>query len=135
MNALADVDGFKICIQMCVWLRFPPLTPRKERNFFIAIIRIELCLVLFTELVVGRGCTCVKMTSYLNIYSSCIPHSHGYLDHKKIQIYVFSPHGWTGQQLSGNKLTGMHTCYFDMNIVCIELHDLSIPRNETKPFS
>ena len=51
MNGLADVDGCKICIQMCVWLRFPPLTPRKERNFIIAIIRIELCLVLLTELV------------------------------------------------------------------------------------
>ena len=25
MNGLADVDGFKICIQVCVWLGFPPL--------------------------------------------------------------------------------------------------------------
>ena len=25
MNGLADVDGFKICIQMCVWLGVPPL--------------------------------------------------------------------------------------------------------------
>ena len=26
MNGLADVDRFKICIQVCVWLDFPPLT-------------------------------------------------------------------------------------------------------------
>ena len=25
MNGLADVDGFKLCIQVCVWLGFPPL--------------------------------------------------------------------------------------------------------------
>ena len=25
MNGLADIDGFKICIQVCVWLGFPPL--------------------------------------------------------------------------------------------------------------
>ena len=25
MNGLADLDGFKICIQVCVWLGFPPL--------------------------------------------------------------------------------------------------------------
>ena len=25
MNGLADVDGFKICIWVCVWLGFPPL--------------------------------------------------------------------------------------------------------------
>ena len=25
MNGLADVDGFKICIQVCVWLGFPLL--------------------------------------------------------------------------------------------------------------
>ena len=25
MNGLADGDGFKICIQVCVWLGFPPL--------------------------------------------------------------------------------------------------------------
>ena len=26
MNGLADIDGFKICIQVCVWLGFPSLT-------------------------------------------------------------------------------------------------------------
>ena len=26
MAVLADVDGFKNCIQVCVWLDFPPLT-------------------------------------------------------------------------------------------------------------
>ena len=25
INSSADVDGFKICIQVCVWLGFPPL--------------------------------------------------------------------------------------------------------------
>ena len=25
MNGLADVDEFKICIQVCMWLGFPPL--------------------------------------------------------------------------------------------------------------
>ena len=25
MNGLADVDRFKICIQVCMWLGFPPL--------------------------------------------------------------------------------------------------------------
>ena len=25
INGLADVDGFKIYIQVCVWLAFPPL--------------------------------------------------------------------------------------------------------------
>ena len=25
MTGLADVDGFKICIQVCVWMGFPPL--------------------------------------------------------------------------------------------------------------
>ena len=25
MNGLADVDGFKKCIQVCVWMDFPPL--------------------------------------------------------------------------------------------------------------
>ena len=25
MNGLADVDGFKICIQVCLWLGFPHL--------------------------------------------------------------------------------------------------------------
>ena len=25
MTGLADVDGFKISIQVCVWPRFPPL--------------------------------------------------------------------------------------------------------------
>ena len=25
MNSLTDVDGFKICFQVCVWLGFPPL--------------------------------------------------------------------------------------------------------------
>ena len=28
MNDLADVDGFKICIQVCEWLGFPPLMQR-----------------------------------------------------------------------------------------------------------
>ena len=28
MTGLADVDGFKISIQVCMWPRFPPLTPR-----------------------------------------------------------------------------------------------------------
>ena len=27
MNSLADVGGFKICIQTCVWLGFPALSP------------------------------------------------------------------------------------------------------------
>ena len=27
MAGLADVDGFKICMQVCVWLGFPPLKP------------------------------------------------------------------------------------------------------------
>ena len=26
MTGLADVDGFRICIQVCVWLGFPTLT-------------------------------------------------------------------------------------------------------------
>ena len=26
MTGLADVDGFKISIQVCMWPRFPPLT-------------------------------------------------------------------------------------------------------------
>ena len=25
MTGLADVDGYKICIKVCVWLGFPPL--------------------------------------------------------------------------------------------------------------
>ena len=25
MNGVADVDEFKICIQVCMWLGFPPL--------------------------------------------------------------------------------------------------------------
>ena len=26
MTGLADVDGFKICMQVCVWLGFPPVS-------------------------------------------------------------------------------------------------------------
>ena len=25
MSGLADIDGFKMCMQVCVWLGFPPL--------------------------------------------------------------------------------------------------------------
>ena len=30
MNGLADVDGFKICIQVCMWLGFPPLIVKND---------------------------------------------------------------------------------------------------------
>ena len=32
MNGLEDVDGFKICIQVCVWLGFPPLYQKSMGN-------------------------------------------------------------------------------------------------------
>ena len=31
MTGLADVDGFKICIEVCVWLGFQPLTTAIDR--------------------------------------------------------------------------------------------------------
>ena len=33
MNGLADVDGFKICIQVYVWLGFPPLNLRQSTMY------------------------------------------------------------------------------------------------------
>ena len=36
MNGLADVDGFKIFIQVCVWLGFPPLLADKTATFSVS---------------------------------------------------------------------------------------------------
>ena len=38
MNSLADVDGFKSCIQVCLWLDFPSLTMKSNSD--------SLCLPL-----------------------------------------------------------------------------------------
>ena len=41
MNGLADVDGFKICMQMCVWLDFWPLTINQLKQFALFKIKYK----------------------------------------------------------------------------------------------
>ena len=40
MTGLADVDRFKICIQVCVWLGFPPLKLKQKADRFVNIFHI-----------------------------------------------------------------------------------------------
>ena len=48
MTGLADVDGFKL--QVCVWLRFPPLFiqggGREHRLSYLALIRFWLLIIV-----------------------------------------------------------------------------------------
>ena len=39
MNGLADIDRFKICIQVCMWLGFPPLISNLHQLF----IAVQFC--------------------------------------------------------------------------------------------
>ena len=40
MNGPADVDGFKLCIQVCMWLGFPPLKIPLG-NFYLLIVLMK----------------------------------------------------------------------------------------------
>ena len=42
MNSLADVDGFKICIQVCVWLGFPPLSLRGKLTNLVSLKQMQI---------------------------------------------------------------------------------------------
>ena len=44
MNGLADIDGFKICIQVCVWLGFPPLKT-VHRTQSINLVDMEIFVI------------------------------------------------------------------------------------------
>ena len=48
MNGLADVDGFKICIQVCVWPRFPPFLKIQQslRDF-----TVDACCLMLLQVV------------------------------------------------------------------------------------
>ena len=51
MTALADVDGIKISIQVCVWLCFPPLQSQatlKHKSITLAL-RLLYTLVTYSD--------------------------------------------------------------------------------------
>ena len=46
MTGLADVDGFKFFIQVCVWLRFQPLIAAIADSYISSITTAEFLYVL-----------------------------------------------------------------------------------------
>ena len=59
MNGLADVDGFKICIHVCVWLGFPPLIVGQPNVRSIVDYYIKLNSATVVQIV-------VKLWNYLH---------------------------------------------------------------------
>ena len=52
MTGLADVDGFKLFVQVCVWLRFPSLN---FRRWFCFSSNYQICLVIDVDKIVTKN--------------------------------------------------------------------------------
>ena len=57
MTCLVDVDGFKVCIQVCMWLGFPSLNIDGDhtRNMSSCIVRKNSHFLARKIFLVGRG--------------------------------------------------------------------------------